>query len=87
MGYLLRNAGFSWLFVAYKQYLTERERKSHSEYAIVLTAYNLRRAISILGVKAMLKALKDNYFNFLVRRCCVERPYTGFKCGALQLVA
>lgn len=67
--------------------LLKGKEKVAGEYAIVLTAYNLRRAISILGVKAMLEALKGNYFDLLVRRRCVEHPHTEFECGALRLAA
>ena len=50
-------AGIKWL-MGYPRFLLKGLAKSKSELALSITGYNLKRAIAILGVPALLKALQ-----------------------------
>jgi transposase len=50
-------AGIKWL-MGYPRFLLSGLAKAKSELALSITAYNLKRAIAILGVPALLKALQ-----------------------------
>jgi hypothetical protein len=60
----------SW---GYYYTLLKGKEKVGAEYSLVFLAYNLRRAMSILGVKDLLKRLKSTLFYILALRRGVER--------------
>jgi len=65
-GTIKRSWGFSYTLLKSKE-------KVSGEMAIIFTAYNLRRSMSILGVSALLKALKGHFSLFLALERRVER--------------
>ena len=63
------------------------------EYSLVFLAYNLRRAMSILGVNGLLDLVKAGFFDIFVLRPRVERLNRSFglenfgvvwRCGVVQ---
>ncbi len=60
----------SWGF--YYTLLKSKEKVS-GEYSLVFLAYNLRRAVSILGVKDLLERVKTAFFDILASWRTVER--------------
>jgi hypothetical protein len=53
----------SW---GYTYTLLKGMEKVSGEFALILTAYNLRRVVSILGIKTILEALKGQNFDLFV---------------------
>ena len=64
--------------------LLKGKDKVSGEYAIVFTVYNLRRVLSILGVKALLEALNDYFFDNLAPWREVECQHTVLNCDTLR---
>jgi hypothetical protein len=50
-------AGVKWL-MGYPRFLLSGLANAKSELALSVTSYNLKRAVAILGVPALLKALR-----------------------------
>ena len=51
--------------VVYDHTLLKGKEKVSADFALIFTAYNLRRAMSILGIKELLKRLKGIFYLFL----------------------
>jgi len=48
----------------YDHTLLKTKEKVAAEFALILSCYNLRRAITILGAKELIKRLKEVYSHF-----------------------
>jgi len=46
------------------------QEKVLAEVAIVFTAYNLRRSVSILGFDDLMSKLKAHFAGFAAQKCC-----------------
>jgi transposase len=66
-GTIKRSWGFNYTLLKSKE-------KVSGEMAIIFTAYNLRRSMSILGVSALIEALKERFWDFFDLRAARERP-------------
>jgi len=56
----------------YDYTLLKGKAKVSGEFHLIFTCYNLRRAMSILGVKSLIERLKGAYFDILVMRRVVK---------------
>ncbi len=69
----------------YTYTLLKGKEKVSGEFALIFTCYNLRRGLSILGVKGLLKWLKSHFWPILVLRASIS-AMSGLKlrlgCGA-----
>lgn len=74
-GTIKRSWGFHYTLLKSKE-------KVSGEMAIVFTAYNLRRSMSILGALALIEALKGRFSRFFALRAATERPVTGLRPAA-----
>ena len=57
--------------------LLKGKEKVSGEYALVFCAYNIRRGVSILGVKRLLEMIKDVFLRFWVAACATAHRGTG----------
>ncbi|MFN0213653.1 MAG: IS1182 family transposase [Saprospiraceae bacterium] len=69
-GTIKRSWGYYYTLLMGKEKVT-------AEYSLVFLAYNLRRAMSILGAKDLLKRVKAAFFNILALRCQTQRQNQG----------
>lgn len=75
-GTIKRSWGFNYTLLKGKE-------KVGGEMAIIFTAYNLRRVMSILGVQGLIKALKTGFSSFFDMWRSEEPVRAGFLSGAL----
>lgn len=71
-GTIKRSWGFNYTLLKSKE-------KVSGEMAIIFTAYNLRRTMSILGVSVLMEALKRCFLGFSALRAAKERPMAALR--------
>ena len=74
-GTIKRSWGFNYTLLKSKE-------KVSGEMAIIFTAYNLRRTMSILGVLGLIKALKSRFSRLFALRAARERPMAAIRPAA-----
>ena len=79
-GTIKRSWGFNYTLLKSKE-------KVSGEMAIIFTAYNLRRSMSILGVLGLLKALKERFLRFFALGVARERPVAALRPAAAWRVS
>lgn len=65
--------------------LLRTQPKVQTEYSIVLLCYNLRRVMSIIGLKDLKMALKRAFFSFLIPRSVIVAHIDQYKIKSPQL--
>lgn len=74
-GTIKRSWGFNYTLLKSKE-------KVSGEMAIVFTAYNLRRTMSILGVSVLIEALKGHFLRFFALRAARKHPVAALRPAA-----
>lgn len=68
----------------YDHTLLRTKEKVKAEFAIIFTVYNLRRAVSVLGLKELIRRLKASISRILQLKCLVKRLGTIFSRSFLR---
>ncbi len=71
-GTIKRSWGFNYTLLKSKE-------KVSGEMAIIFTAYNLRRSMSIFGVSVLIEVLKERFGGFFAMWRFVDRPAMGYE--------